>query len=114
MFRRMTTSNAILTADRHDIARQSDLKAISEKLDAKFALIERHLSKHDGHFASINSEFRAIEARHSLSETRNREIARKKSTDRIRKLQWFAFGFAIFANGFTVGMMAVRLWSLAE
>ena len=111
MFRRMTTSNPILTTDRQDIARQSDLKAISERIDARLTVLERHLSKLDGHFAFINSEFRAIEARHSLGETRNREIARKKSTDRIRRLQWFAFGFAIFANGFTVGMMAVRLWS---
>ena len=111
MFRRMTTSHAILTADRQDIARQSDLKAISEQLDARFTVLERHLSAIDGHFASINSEFREIEARHSLSETRNRELARKKSTDRIRRLQWFAVGFAIFANGSTVGTLAVRLWS---
>lgn len=111
MFRRMTTSNTILNADRQDIARQSDLKAISEQIDAKFTVLERHLSNLDGHFASINSEFRAIEDRHSLSETRNREIARKKLTDRIRRLQRFAVGSMIFANGFTVGTLIVRIWS---
>ncbi len=111
MFRRMTSSNAILNADRQDIARQSDLKAISEQIDKKFSVLERHLSNLDGHFASINSEFRAIEDRHSLSETRNREIARKKLTDRIRRLQWIAVGSMIFANGFTVGTLIVRIWS---
>jgi len=62
-----------------DIARGSDLRALSEKMDGKFAAL-------DGKFGQIDGQFKAVDARIGAGEMRMSDLASR--IDNLGRTWW--------------------------